>query len=176
MADINTVIYLIIAGSILPFFLPLLSLFVIMVEKSKLAKITTIQEFKKNIKMLTTKRWFIKLKRGDDFTTTELMSRIQEKESQMNKVMRHSFTAIAIPLFGVYVSLIKVIGNYYIKVKIDYEIPLTFPKAETLTLIALSVWISVVLCLKLFVYRTNMFIKKMKELESISSYKPNGTM
>ncbi len=173
MENIDLIIYLAIAGIILPFFFPLVYLPLIIVERSKLSKITNIQEFKDNIriwvknrKIPVIKKWF---KRGDTLTTTEIMDRIRKEEEKLKEAIRYFFIALAFPLFGVYVSLIKVVGNYYIKVKTDYVIPHTFPKAEAFTLIALSVWIGVVLCLKLFHYRINMYLKKIKELEYIES-------
>ncbi len=169
MEDIDIIIYLAIAGIILPYFLPLIFLIVIIVEKSKLSKIADIQEFKEKIKMLVKnrklsaiKKWF---KPGDAFTTIEIINRLVQEKEKLNKGIRRFSIALFVLFFGVYVSLVENIGNYYIKVKIGYEIPLTFPKVETLTLIALSAWIAGVFCLKLFLYRINMYLKKIKELE-----------
>lgn len=168
MENIDIIICFAIAGIVLPFFLPLVFLPLIIVEKTKLSKITDIQKFKESIKIWAEsrkipviKKWF---KPGDTLTTTEIIDRLEKEKKKLTKAIRHFLVVLFVPLFFVYVSLIKVVVNYYIKVKISYEIPYTFPKAEIFVLISLSVWIGGFLSLKLFLYRINLFLKKLIEL------------
>ncbi len=127
-------------------------------DKSQLAKINGVLEFKKRI-------WFFKEEKP--LTLSEIKSQLEQKEQKAKKRLRVLFMVVLpVICFDMNVILIKHAANYYIKSKFNYDMPPTSMFVYTLTLILLSLWACGVLLNKLFINRVNVFLKKSFEFEN----------
>jgi hypothetical protein len=136
--------------------------------KSKLKKISNIQEFKKHIKIRAALKWF---KAETNYPIAEIINDlVQMKEKYIRRQPSFSFTLVIV-LFGVYLVLAQNIVDFYIRIKTGQVMMHKDILMESLTLIALSIWISGVLFYKLSVSRLNIFIDKVKEFENCGNAK-----
>ena len=138
----------------LPGFLWLLHLY----DKSQLAKIKSVPEFKKRL-------WFFK--EESPLTLSEIRSQLEQKEQKAKKRLRILFVVVLpVICFDMNIILIKHTANYYIKNRLNYDMSPTSLFVYTLTLILLSLWTCGVLLNKLFISRVNVFLRKSLEFKN----------
>lgn len=147
-------------------------------DKAKLLRINSFEEFKEKMKlrMLPDKKlfkpasWF----RPTALTLEEIMKEFMKMEEKLKKSKIIRFLFIVMPIiiyFAFYVSLSDNIGHYYIKLKTGYEISQEEYFKEILRdvifLVLLSLWIAFVLFHKLAIHRINIFLKKFEEFKDV---------
>ena len=170
MENIEIHLYFISTIIILCFLLPFILWLFNILDKSKLAKINTFEEFKEKMKIMVMRKW---LNPNVTLTNEEIRKEVLKELEKKGELFKKRSRWLLLPLYLIFVCffihLSGAILRYYITVKTGYEFPLKFPTGEVLALVALSIWISAYLFSKLGISRINMILKKLRELEDKTS-------
>jgi uncharacterized membrane protein (DUF106 family) len=163
MENIEIHLYFIYSIVILSFLLPFILLILNTIDRSRLSKIDSFQEFKGKMKIMIIRKLS---KSKETFTIEEITEEAMRGERMVKKAKRLLFITLPVLIFIFYILLLENILRYYTELKSGYRSPLRFPLADIVDLIALSLWISAFLFTKLAEARVNMFHKKLKELQN----------
>src|SRR4030042_2841421 len=161
MENIEIHLYFISTIIILCFLFPFILWLFNILDKSKLAKINTFEEFREKMKIMAMRKW---LNPNVTLTNEEIRREVLKELGKKGELLKKRSRWLLLPLYLIFViffiHLSSEILRYYITFKTGYEFPFKFPTGEILGLIALSIWISAYLFSKLVDSRTNMILKK----------------
>ncbi len=146
---------------IVSFPLPVLLLLLNIIDRSRLSKINSFEEFKEKMKIMIIR----KLSKENAFTIDDVIKEVEKRKKTFDKIRRYLLWIVYGLLFMFYMALIEYLIKYY-RVKYLGHMPsLKFPLADIVSFITLNLWLSASLFNKLAEHRATMFLHKLNKLK-----------